>query len=213
MRSRLAAAAALLAAVLATPAGAQIQPDAREAATAAATADPLRPGDVVRVRIWREPDLSGDFTVDPDGMVVFPKLGPVHVTPFSAATLRERLVRDYGEFLNHESIELTLLRRLQVLGAVRNPGLYPVDGTMTVTDVLALAGGATPQGDPRRVELIRGGERVTSRLDVDAPLGSSPMRSGDQLFIPERSWISRNTGVVAAVVSTGATLFLALLTR
>ena len=43
-----------------------------------------------------EPDLSGEFTVDPDGVVVFPKLGPVHVTGYSAATLRERLVRDIG---------------------------------------------------------------------------------------------------------------------
>jgi polysaccharide biosynthesis/export protein len=183
------------------------------AAAAAATADPLHPGDVVRVRIWREPDLSGEFTVDPDGVVVFPKLGPLHVTGYSAATLRERLVRDYGEFLNHESIELTLLRRLQVLGAVRNPGLYPVDGTMTVTDVLALAGGATPQGNPRRVELIRGSARVTARLSEDAPLAGSPMRSGDQLFVPERSWLSRNTGVVAGVATAGAGIIVTLLTR
>jgi polysaccharide biosynthesis/export protein len=208
-------AAALL--VLSLPAAARAQEapaaEPRQTAAATATADPLHPGDVVRVRIWREPDLSGEFTVDPDGIVVFPKLGPLHVTGYSAATLRERLVRDYGEFLNHESIELTLLRRLQVLGAVRSPGLYPVDGTMTVTDVLALAGGATPHGDPRRVELIRGGTRVTARLAADAPLAGSPMRSGDQLFVPERSWLSRNTGVVAGIATASAGIIVTLLTR
>jgi protein involved in polysaccharide export with SLBB domain len=208
-------AAALL--VLSLPAAALAQEapaaEPRQTAAATATADPLHPGDVVRVRIWREPDLSGEFTVDPDGIVVFPKLGPLHVTGYSAATLRERLVRDYGEFLNHESIELTLLRRLQVLGAVRSPGLYPVDGTMTVTDVLALAGGATPHGDPRRVELIRGGTRVTARLAADAPLAGSPMRSGDQLFVPERSWLSRNTGVVAGIATASAGIIVTLLTR
>ena len=205
----------LLAALLllaAAPRALPAQPGGGEA-PAAAAADPLRPGDVVRVRIWREPDLSGEFPVDADGMVVFPKLGPRQVTSESAATLRERLLRDYAEYLVNPSVEVTLLRRLQVLGAVRTPGLYPVDGTMTVADVLALAGGTTPQGDPRRVELVRDGRRVDARLATDGQVASSAIRSGDQLFVPERSWLSRNTGVVAALVSAGATALLTLATR
>lgn len=206
--------AALLAlsALAAAPAAAQ-QPSPPPSADAGVRADALRPGDVVRVRIWREPDLSGEFAVDGDGTVVFPKLGPRPVTGESTGTLRDRLVAEYAEYLTHPSIEVTLLRRLQVLGAVRSPGLYPVDGTMTVADALALAGGATPAGDLRRVELIRGGERVRAHLEVDGTIAGSPIRSGDQLFVPERSWMSRNTGVVAAIASTGATVILALLTR
>ncbi|HEX6911883.1 MAG TPA: polysaccharide biosynthesis/export family protein [Longimicrobium sp.] len=208
------AALVLAAAVTAAPVLAQAPtPDAPQAAQAGADGDALRPGDLVRVRIWREPDLSGDFAVDGDGVVVFPKLGPRPVTHASAAALRDRLVAEYGEYLAHPSIEVTLLRRLQVLGAVRSPGLYPVDGTMTITDVLALAGGATPSGDPRRVELIRGGTRVTARLDVNGRVAGSPVRSGDQIYVPERSWLSRNTGVAAALASTTVTVLLALLTR
>ena len=198
---------AVLALAVLAPAAAAAQ------APAADPGDGMRPGDVVRVRIWREPDLSGEFTVDADGVVVFPKLGPLTVTGESGPALRDRLIAAYAEYLSHPSIEVTLLRRLQVLGAVRNPGLYPVDGTMTVTDVLALAGGTTAAGDPRRVELIRGGARVVARLAVDSPVAGSHIRSGDQLFVPERSWASRNTGVLAAIVSTGATVLLALLSR
>jgi protein involved in polysaccharide export with SLBB domain len=213
MRPILTAAAVLALAFPAAAAGQTAAAAPQAAGSGEAAADALRPGDVVRVRIWREPDLSGEFPVDADGVVIFPRLGPVHVMGYSGAALREHLVEEYGRFLNHASVEVTLLRRLQVLGAIRSPGLYPVDGTLTIGDVLALAGGATPQGDPRRVELVRDGERVTARLATDATVATTPIRSGDQLFVPERSWLARNTAVVAGVGSAIATVLVTLLAR
>lgn len=183
------------------------------AAAQASGGDPLRPGDLVRLRIWREPDMSGDFAVDESGMVVLPRVGPVRVAGEAPVQLRARLVAAYEAFLQHSSIEVKLLRRVQVLGAVRNPGLYPVDATMTVADALALAGGTTPQGHPQRVELIRGGKRVPVEITAQTPISASSIRSGDQLFVPERSWISRNTGLLAAGITGGVSLIIALLSR
>jgi len=176
---------------------------------AAQASDPLRPGDVVRLRIWREPDLSGEFTVDEMGMVVLPKVGPMKVGGESPEAVESRVVRAFGEFLQHDAIEVRLLRRVQVLGAVRNPGLYPVDATMTLADALALAGGTTPEGHPQRVYLIRGGKRLDVPLAADMKIAGSPIRSGDQIFVPERSWVSRNAGVVAAGLTAGVSLLLA----
>lgn len=178
-------------------------------AAASAQSDPLRPGDVVRLRIWREPDLSGEFSVDDMGMVVLPRIGPVKVGGETPEQVEARLVRAYSEFLQHSSIEVRMLRRVQVLGAVRNPGLYPVDATMTVADALALAGGATPQGHPQRVHLIRGGRRLDVQIDAGTRIAGSSIQSGDQLFVPERSWISRNAGVVGAGLTAGVSLILA----
>ena len=166
-----------------------------------AAADGLRPGDIIRLQIWREPDLSGEFPVDETGAVVLPRLGPVTVAGESPDSLKARLVRAYEGFLNHSSINVTLLRRLQILGAVRNPGLYPVDATMTVADAIALAGGTTSQGSPNRIELVRGGERLAGRLSRNTTIIGSQIQSGDQIFVPERSWISRNTGVVIGAIS------------
>lgn len=177
----------------------------------AASAEPLRPGDVVRLRIWREPDLSGEFPVGAGGEVVLPKVGPMPVAGQPADTVRARVVRAYTAFLQHSSVDVTLLRRVQVTGAVRNPGLYNVDPTMTVSDALALAGGTTPQGEPGRVALFRGGERVDVQLTGSTPIAASAVRSGDQLVVPERSWLSRNTGVVAAAITGGVSLLIALL--
>ena len=119
----------------------------------------------------------------------------------------------YSQFLQHQSIDVTLLRRVQVLGAVRNPGLYPVDATMTISDALALAGGATSDGRPDRVELVRDGKRIESELGPETRLSGAAIQSGDQLFVPERSWLARNTGLVAAGLSTGASLIIAFLAR
>lgn len=170
----------------------------------------LSPGDLVRLQIWREPDLSGEFMVDQTGTVTFPKLGPIDVSDETANSLRTRLVAAYQEYLRNPSIEVTLLRRVNVLGAVKSPGLYPVDPTMTIADVVALAGGATPDGNRRHIELMRDGEKVGVRLTDAVRLADLPLRSGDQLFVPERSWASRNPGVIATALSAGVSLIIAV---
>ncbi len=173
-------------------------------------ANNLRPGDVLRLRIWREPDLSGDFPVDPRGRVVLPKLGPLDVASVDSDSLQPRLVRAYSEFLNNPSIEVVPLRRISVLGAVQKPGVYPVDPTMTVADVVALAGGASPDGKRDRVELRRGNERVSANLQQASRVADSPIRSGDQLYVPQRSWLDRNTALAAGLLGTAASLAIAL---
>ena len=174
---------------------------------------PLHPGDQVRLKIWREPDLSGDFDVDQSGTAVFPKVGPMSLTGLSPDSLKGILVASYSRFLRDPAIEIKVLRRVTVQGAVKNPGLYPMDGTMTIGDAVALAGGATSDGKVDRVQLLREDRKVMVDLDRSTRLAATPIQSGDQLFVPQKSWASRNTGVVAAGISAVATLAVALLVR
>jgi polysaccharide biosynthesis/export protein len=174
---------------------------------------PLQPGDQVRLKIWREPDLSGDFDVDPSGTAVFPKVGPMSLTGLSPDSLRGVLLASYGRFLRDPSIEIKVMRRVTVQGAVRNPGLYPMDGTMTVGDAVALAGGATSDGKLDKVELHRADRKVLVDLNRSTRLSATPIQSGDQLFVPQKSWASRNTGVVAAGITALTTVAVALLVR
>jgi polysaccharide export outer membrane protein len=183
------------------------QAGAREAGT-----EP-RPGDFVRLRIWREPELSGEFQVNEDGTVVLPRLGPRQVGDRSPSVLRVELVAAYSRILNHSSIEVTVLRRVQVLGAVGNPGLYPVDPTMTVSDILAVAGGTTPLADARRIVLMRDGQRLPIALTPAARIDEAAIRSGDQIFVPERSWMSRNSATVVSSAIAAAAIFVAALLR
>jgi polysaccharide export outer membrane protein len=165
---------------------------------------PLQPGDLIRLKIWREPDLSGDFRVDEAGRASFPKIGPFGVNRVSPDSLKALLVSSYARFLQDPSIEVILLRRVNVLGAVKNPGLYDVDPTMTAADVIAMAGGVTPDGQSKRVELRRPGESETLKLSLQSRLTDVPLRSGDQLRVPQRSWLARNGTVVAAGLTAAA---------
>jgi len=170
----------------------------------------LKPGDIIRLAIWREPDFSGDFTVDEAGIVTLPRLGEVNVIRFTSAQLQAELITRYRQFLRNPSIVVTVLKRIQILGAVREPGLYPVDATISITDALALAGGVTPNGDNDTIELRRGSQTLVAELRGDQSLASTPLRSGDQLYVPERSWLSRNSNVVIGAVGAVATLIIAL---
>jgi hypothetical protein len=69
-----------------------------------------------------------------------------------------------------------------------------------------LAGGASSDGKRDKVELRRRGERVPVKLSLDAMLIDTPVRSGDQLVVPERSWLSRNTGLLLGAVSVSTSL-------
>jgi len=173
----------------------------------------LKPGDIVRLRIWREPDMSGEFPVDEAGMVVFPRVGEYRVLDDTPESLSARLIADYRQYLVNPSIEVTILRRVRIVGAVNNPGLFPVDPTVTVGDALALAGGPTPNGDTNKVRIIRNGTQIAVDLRSDTRLADSTIQSGDQLFVPERSWISRNSNVVATSIAASVSLIIALFIR
>lgn len=152
----------------------------------------LLPGDAIRVSIWREADLSGEFTVGTEGVVVLPLLGERRVSGVEPGELERRLRDEYGEFLENPSIEVTALRRIAILGEVELPGLYPVDATVTLADALALAGGVTPEGDPGDVRLVRDGQ--VTRLDIDRGMLAEPLvlHSGDRILVGRRSWLDRN---------------------
>ena len=172
------------------------------------SAEPLAPGDAIQLAFSREPDLGGDFAVDENGAVVLPLLGTRTVRQRSPAELKRSLLAEYAQQIRNQDVRITMLRRVRILGAVKNPGLYRVDPTMTVVDAVALAGGATEQGKLKRVQLYRDGHVVGSNLDLNARL-LPQLHSGDQIMVPERSWFSRNGGYVIAAGISAAGIIIA----
>jgi len=173
----------------------------------------VRAGDVINVWIWRERDLSGEFPVDARGRVVLPLLGEVVAAGKGAEALADELRTAYRRYLSNPSIQVTVLRRIAVQGQVARPGFYPVDATVTVANVIALAGGVGGGGDARKIQLVRGGRVIVTSLGPQTVLEQSAVQSGDEIFVPERSWLARNSStllwaglsVVTAVVATNLT--------
>lgn len=161
----------------------------------------LLPGDALEIRIWREPDLSGSFPVDPSGAVTLPMLGRLQVAHIPLAELREMLLELYAVELRNPSIEVIPLRRIYVLGEVNRPGLQALDPTMTLAGAVAMAGGASPVGDLRKLRIMRDGEVYLERVGAEQDLMSVDIRSGDQIFVERRGWFDRHsTFVVSATI-------------
>lgn len=162
----------------------------------------VQPGDRVAVRVFREPGLSDTVTVDVDGGLALPRLGTIPTRALSVAALHDTLRARYAGFLRNPSFELSVLRRVVVNGEVNKPGVYFVDIGSTLRDVIAQAGGIADLGDAGRVSLVREGTVVPMR---DWERRTDELRSGDQVLVGKRSWLSRNalglTGTVTALAS------------
>jgi polysaccharide biosynthesis/export protein ExoF len=97
----------------------------------------LRAGDAVRIQVKDEPAFSGEFPVNEDGTILLPMVGLLQAAgrPFAELTAELRSV--YARELIEPVVVITPLVRIAVLGEVRVPGVFPVDPTHTLADVLA----------------------------------------------------------------------------
>lgn len=174
----------------------------------------LHAGDAVRVLIRDEPGLGGEFRVDADGYALLPILGRVRLSDRSFAALREELAAAYAVELSDPVVQITPLLRVAVLGEVRQPGLFSVDPTHSLAEVLALAGGLTPTAHRGRISLTREGRVAVARLDADSRELRVPLRSGDQIVVGRRGWLSEHSGVlIGATASVAAAALTSLIIR
>jgi len=163
------------------------------------------PGDTLVVQLYGNDSHSYDLTVQRDGRIDFPKLGPIRVSgmTFDAAraTIEQRVS---GQLIGtHVSVTMGDLRsiRVFVLGEAEKPGSYTVSGLSTMTNALFVSGGVKKIGSLRRIELKRDGRLVTTLDLYDLLLhgdtsGDRQLLPGDVIFIPP---IGRTVSVYGAV--------------
>jgi polysaccharide export outer membrane protein len=174
----------------------------------------IRPGDVVKVDVWREPDYTREYLVDTRGAINLPQLGLLRVGGRSPDWLSDTITAGYRRVLANPSITVTVMMRVTVTGEVGHPGVFPVDPTTSVGELLALAGGPTPLGNRHKIQLIRGGRVIVSSLDAGTVLQRSPVQSGDQLFVPRRGWMARNGQYfINGAISVASAVTVALIVR
>jgi polysaccharide export outer membrane protein len=157
----------------------------------------LGAGDVVEVRVFNEPDLSGTHQVSEGGSIRLPLVGTLRAAGLSPDELTTRIASAYNErFLKNAEVSLFVKERnsqkVFVLGQVAKPGAVAVStGRMTVIEAIAAAGGTTKLADASRALLTRekDGKQVRVAVDVAAiGKGQAPdveLQPGDILFVPE----------------------------
>jgi polysaccharide export outer membrane protein len=178
---------------------------ARGAAQAADSAF-LRPGDLVRLTVFRQPELSGDFPVSAEGTLQHPLLSEVRVVGVSRAVIRERLREALARYARDPSFVFDFLYRVAVTGEVRLPNLLALSPETTIGQALAAAGGANEFGRLDRVQLVRDGRGMVVNLQSPDPaVAAMRVRSGDQIRVPRRGNVLRDfLGPFAAILAAAA---------
>ena len=170
----------------------------------------LKPGDVVRVNIWRQSDLSGEYVVDEDGFLMLPLIGEVDAGNQSTVDLRHDLVTQYDYYLKEPFITVTPLFRVNVMGEVASPGLYNVDATVSLADLLAMAGGLTNVGSENKIMMVRNSmviqEDLSLALERGEPIEEIGIRSGDKIVVGKKRFNFVNMTVIAALLSATAVI-------
>jgi polysaccharide export outer membrane protein len=100
-----------------------------------------------------------------------------------------------------------------VLGEVTKPGVYFADPTQSLAGLVALAGGATPNGDLHRVRVVRNGKLIINSASVESLLLQTEIHSNDQVFVDRRAWLERNGAVAASLLVSAAGILVTILHR
>lgn len=166
---------------------------------------PLAPGDMIRLRFLREPELGGDFLTDRGDVATMPLLGPTPVGGIPRGELKQFLLDEYSKHLaSSQFVEITIMWRVNVLGSVTTPGLYYVDATMTLGDAIALAGGPNNMARLDGIEVQSGNLEMRQDLTVES-LVTEAVSSGDQILVPQITWLKRyGAFILAALISAAA---------
>lgn len=176
------------------------------AAAQAADSAFLRPGDLVRLVVFRQPELSGDFAVSAEGTLQHPLLTDVQVVGATRAVIRERLREALTRYVRDPSFVFDYLYRVAITGEVRLPNLLSLSPETTLGQAVAAAGGATENGRLDRVHLVREGhDQVVNLQSPDPAVAVMRVRSGDQLRVPRRTNVLRDyIGPLASIVAAAA---------
>lgn len=170
----------------------QTEPTGVRPAPALGAAAMPRPGDRVELKIWNEPEMNGSFLISETGEVILPRLGSVQVANLPVGALQDSLRKAYAVYLRNPSVEVVVLRRIGVLGEVRQPGIYLADLTVGLPEIIARAGGYTEAGNPRNIVIVRDGQRIRYGRDGDSEISVAELQSGDQVLVRSRSALARN---------------------
>lgn len=147
----------------------------------------LAPGDLLRITVWRRPELSGDFVVAPDSSITHPLYREVKVAGEPLRVVEDRVRLFLAKYETNAPFVISPMLRVFVGGEVRAPSVYTVAPGTTVAQAVALAGGPTDRGNLESVSLVRREQRqVLDLTRPDTHSATMEARSGDQLLVARR---------------------------
>lgn len=188
MRERLKYVAMLLTVLALTGCGtSSAVTDGNTAGLSGSSAHQLAPGDKLKISVFNEPDLTGDFAIDENGNIAFPLVGELKAAGLNVDEFKANLVeRLQGDFVRNPRVNVDVLnyRPINIIGEVKNAGQYPYRPGMTAQDVAAIAGGYTYRANENTIQVVRGTNK--NQITVDLRKENIAIFPGDSVRISER---------------------------
>jgi polysaccharide export outer membrane protein len=135
----------------------------------------IAPLDKLTIKVFKAEDLSGDYDVDLAGHISLPLVGEVEAVNLTTAQLDDKLTQLLGQkYYEHPDVSVAIKSStahvVTVDGAVKESGQFPVAGSMTLVQAVALARGTSEDANARRVAVFRmiGGQRQAAAFDLTA---------------------------------------------
>jgi polysaccharide export outer membrane protein len=142
-----------------------VSPVTEGQAAVAAAASPdqdkylLGPEDALEISVWKEPDLTKQLVVRPDGKITYPLIGEVQAAGKTVKQLQEEVLKRLEKFVTDAHVTVILLRaqnyKIYVTGKVMRPGEFLTGKPVNVMQAIAMAGGLTPFASPGSIMVLR----------------------------------------------------------
>ncbi len=158
----------------------------------------LGPGDIVRITVYNNPDLTTEAQITQQGRITFPLIGEVQIGGIEKGQAEQIIARRLGEggFVLKPQVNVLVLgfksQQISVLGQVNRPGKYPIEQASTLADLLAIAGGIAQSGADTITHITRGADGKTAKreINIDSALRNGemdknfPVSNGDIIYVP-----------------------------
>jgi polysaccharide export outer membrane protein len=142
--------------------------------------------DRIRLKVYGEPDISGEYEIDAGGNVSVPLAGHIKAAGSTTRQLEKSITSALSKGIVRDprvNVEIVSYRPYYILGEVKKSGEYPYRLGLTVMDAVASAGGFTYRANENKIYLRRAGAGVEEVYALDAPV---PVFPGDNIRVPER---------------------------
>ena len=152
----------------------------------------IGPLDVLDIRVWNDPKLSGLFDVRPDGIISMPLIGELRADGQTVAQLRETILQKLNTLMNSPEVNVQIARinskRYFIFGEVARSGEFPLVAEITVLDALSNCGGFREFANPKKIYVLRGSKKLEFNYK-EVSRGKKMeqnivLENGDRIFVP-----------------------------
>jgi len=164
--------------------------------TVAAGVDPrnyeLGPEDIIFVRVWREPELTGPVLIRPDGKISMPLVGEIHAAGSTPEKLSKDIAEALGKVMNRPEVFIAVQqvnsKKYYITGEVNRTGEFPLITETKVFEAISKAGGLREYANGKKIVIVRGDQRLKfnykdvvegKKLDQNVAL-----QNGDHIIVP-----------------------------